>query len=155
MSSLGFYFADGIFSLPQDYTKALKLWHKAAELGHSTAYFNIGACCDTGTGVEVDNKKANHYYEVAAMGGVNKARHNLGCDEANKGNIDRAIKHYMIAIRNGDPHSLKRIQQSYSNGHATKNEYTKALQLYQEYLGQIKSVHRDKAAAYSESYRYY
>ena len=54
MSSLGFYFADGIFSLPQDYTKALKLWHKAAELGHSTAYFNIGACCDTGTGVEVE-----------------------------------------------------------------------------------------------------
>ena len=37
----------------------------------------------------------------------------------------------------------------YSKGHATKEDYTKALQL-QTYLGEIKSDQRDKA-----NYRYY
>ncbi len=43
-----------------------------------------------------------------------------------------------------------------SNGNATKEEYTKALQLYQAYLSEIKSPQRDKAAAaHDECYRYY
>ena len=43
----------------------------------------------------------------------------------------------------------------YTNGKATKEDYTTALRAYQEYLGEIKSVQRDKAAAASERYRYY
>ena len=42
-----------------------------------------------------------------------------------------------------------------SNGNATKEVYTKALKAYQEYLAEIKSVQRDKAAAADESYQYY
>ena len=61
----------------------------------------------------------------------------------------------MIAVRAGDYDSLKRIQIMYSDGHATKEDYTAALQSYQAYLMEIKSAQRDKAAAYSESYRYY
>ena len=62
----------------------------------------------------------------------------------------------MIAVKDGDNDSLKCIKQLYSNGHATKEDYTTALQLYQEYLGEIKSRQRDEAAAFnSEKYRYY
>ena len=44
----------------------------------------------------------------------------------------------------------------YSNGHyATKEDYTKALQLYQTYLVEIKSAQRDKAAAFNKEFRYY
>jgi len=43
----------------------------------------------------------------------------------------------------------------YLIGYATKDDYTKALQSYQEYLGEIKSCQRDKAAAAHERYRYY
>lgn len=35
------------------------------------------------------------------------------------------------------------------------NDYKKALQSYQEYLSEIKSPQRDKAAAARENYRYY
>ena len=35
------------------------------------------------------------------------------------------------------------------------SDYTAALQLYQVYLGEIKSPQRDKAAAAREEYRYY
>jgi len=94
--------------------------------------------------VEVDKKKAIHYYELAAMGGNVRARYNLGANEAREDNMDRAIKHWMIGTKSGHNESLKKIQDLYSNGYATKEDYTKALQSYQTYLGEIKSSHRDE-----------
>ena len=54
----------------------------------------------------------------------------------------------MIAVGSGDNDSLKMIQQLYTTGHATKDDYAKALQAYQAYLDEIKSDDRDKAAAF-------
>ena len=69
--------------------------------------------------------------------------------------MDRALKHHMIAVADGYSKSLKDIHELYSDGHATKEDYTKALQSYQAYLGEIKSKQRDEAAAAREDYRYY
>jgi len=155
MFNIGNYYARGIKGFPIDYTKALELYHRAAELGYAKAYNDIGYAYDHGEGVEVDKKKATHYYELAAMMGDVIARHNLGCMESEVGNIDRALKHFMIAVGSGNALSLNGIKRLYSGGHATKEEYTKALRLYQEYLDEIKSVQRDTAAAANERYRYY
>ena len=100
-------------------------------------------------------KKAVHYYELAAMRGDVEARYNLGIEEERVGNWERALKHYMIAIGVGDNYSLMEIQDLYSKGHATKDDYTKALRSYQEYLDVIKSKQRDEAAVADEDYRYY
>ena len=140
----------------KNYDKALELWDKAGHLGHAMAYCNIGYAYNNGEGVEVDDKKATHYYELAAMGGNEVARHNLGIDEEDAGNMDRALKHHMVAVRGGLTDSLKAIQKLYSKGHATKDDYMEALQSYQAYLGEIKSKQRDEAAAAnSEECRYY
>jgi uncharacterized protein len=53
--------------LPRNYYKALKLWHRAGELSYAEAYNNIGNLYYTGEGAERDEKKADHYYELAAM----------------------------------------------------------------------------------------
>ena len=151
----GNYYRAGRNGYRQDYTKALELHHRAAELGHVKSYLNIGNAYYKGRGVEVDMKRANHYYELAAMGGERQARYNLGIMEKNAGNLDRAIKHYMIAARDGYSDSVKKIQEMYSNGYATKEDYTKALQTYQKYLSEIKSEQRDKAAESNEDCRYY
>ena len=148
-------YAQGLHGLPPDHTKALELCLRAAELGHAASCHNIGVAYSIGEGVEIDKEKATHYYELAAMGGINKARHNLGVFEERSGNMDRAIKHFMISVASGDAGSLKKIQQLYSNGHATKEDYSTSLRAYQEYLNEVKSVQRDEAAAYSEEYRYY
>jgi len=148
-------YRDGTCGYPQDYTKALELYHRAAELGSATANSSIGSVYYYGEGVEIDLKKAFHYYEVAAIGGNVKARFNLGNHEASAGDMERALKHHMIAARGGYADSLKRIKQMYTNGHATKDDYTKALQSYQAYLGEIKSDARDAAAALSDELRYY
>ena len=150
---LGLFHNEGRYGSPQDRDKALDLWHRAAELGYTTAYNDIGTAYIRG--VERDEKKAIHYWELAAMEGDENARHNLGCFYGNAGNFDRALKHYMIAVESGDNDSLKQIKQLYSNGYATKDDYAKALQAYQAYSLEIKSDDRDKAAAFSDSYKYY
>jgi len=153
--TIGCDYRDGANRYPQDYAKALELFHRAGVLGYAAAYIGIGLAYDNGNGVEVDKKKAIYYYELAAMGGSVNARHNLGWLEENAGNADRALKHHMIAISFGDADSLERIKELYSSGHASKDEYTRALKVYQTYLAEIKSAQRDKAAAEREECRYY
>jgi len=155
INNLGCHFRDGTNGHSQSHTKALKLWHRAGELGCAAAYTNIGSAYYNGEGVEVDKKKAIHYFELGAMKGSTNARYNLGLDEEETGNFDRAVTHHMIAVRCGDNDSLKEIQDLYTNGHATKDDYLKALQSYQEYLGEIQSKQRDEAAKADERYRYY
>jgi len=152
--NIGNYHRDGINGFPQDMDKALELWRRAAELGYTRAYCNIGYTYNNGRGV-LDEKKAVHYTELAAIRGDGTARYNLGVNEYLADNMDRALKHFMIAVRGGYSDSLQRVKEMYSKGYVTKEGYMKALQLYQEYLGEIKSPQRDKAAAAREDCRYY
>ena len=153
--SMGAYYNKGLHGLPQDYNKALQLWHRAGDLGCTDAYFNVGIVYANGEGVEVDQKKAKHYYELAAMGGSVYARHNLGVTEGKAGNHDRALRHFMIAVKDGGNESLETIRQGASIGHVTKDDYKKALESYQEYLNEIRSDQRDKAAALHDRFKYY
>ena len=152
---LGNYYRDGTNGYQQDHTKALELYHRAGELGYSAAYNSIGWAHDNGEGVEVDKKMANHYWELSAMGGDVNARYHLGYKELIVGNFERALKHFFIGAKSGKNNPLEMTQKMYKNGHATKEDYTRALQSYQEYLGEIKSDQRDKAAGADDEYRYY
>jgi len=155
MYNLACDYRDGTCGFPQDYTKALELYHRTGELGNADAYCDVGYAYKYGEGVEIDEEKAKHYWELAAMRGNAMARHNLGIMEVYAGNADRALKHYMIAVGSGHNKSLNKIKELYSSGHATKDDYTKALQLYQAYLGEIKSKQRDEAAAANDQNCYY
>jgi len=153
---MGCFYSDGRYDFPQDNTKALESWHRAGELGYAASYFFIAYSYDNGKRVEVDKKKARYYYELAAMGGDTNARFIIGCKEADAGNMDRAMKHFMIALSNGNSDSLGTTRKMFTNGHATKDDYTKALRAYQSYLDEIKSDQRDEAAACGkENYKYY
>ena len=152
---MGCCYYHGRYGLPQNRAKALKLWHQAAELCHSAAYYSIGVAYNNGNGVERDEKKAVHYWELGAMGGDVEARYNLGVLEGRVGNHDRTLKHLMIATGGGSKKSLSIIQEMFKKGVATKEDYTQALREYQAYLGEVKSAQRSAAAAYSEEYKYY
>ena len=155
MFNFGCYYDGGLLGLARDRAKASELYHRAGELGSAEAYCNIGSIYYNGDGVERDNKKSNHYYELAAMRGAVYARHKLGVFEARTGNWDRAIKHYMIAAGDGYNDSVKNIQVLYTKGHATKGDYAKALRAYQTYLDDIRSEQRDTAVAAYDRYKYY
>ena len=153
---LGCIYSEGQFGFPQNYEKALELWQWAGELGHAESYYNIGNAYLIGRGVQRDMKKAVYYWEQAAILGHGGGRHNLGVHEKGECNMDRALKHYMISVKDGNKMSLDAIKELYMKGYATKDDYTKALQSYQKYLGEIKSSQRDEAAAFDrDHYRYY
>ena len=99
--------------------------------------------------------EAKHYCELAAMEGCVVARDNLGTSEYDAGNYDRALKHYMIAVRGGHTDSVKEIQRMCKYGLATKDQYANALRSHQAYINEIKSDQRDEAAALGDDYRYY
>ena len=143
----GGYYADGILGLAQDEEKAIELWLKAGELGCADAYYNVGIAYDYGRGVAIDKKNANHYYELAAINGNVKARHNLGCMEGKIGNHQRAMKHCLIAARAGFKHSLDTVKDGYKNGYVTKEEYANTLRAHQKSKDEMKSDTRDKALA--------
>ena len=156
MNILGSCYYEGMRGLARDHDKALELWHQAGKVGCTLASnFCIGHAHENGAGVERDEMKAKHYYELSAMGGYSKARHNLGNVEFRARNWDRALKHWLIAAGSGFNSSVKNIKQMYMAGHAKKDDYTNALRAYQKYIEEIRSEQRDKAAAYSDKYKYY
>ena len=136
-------YAEGRYGIPQDLQKANECYLKAGELGCAGAYYNLGNSYLVGRGVEIDRKKAIHYYELAAMIGHIKARHNLGCLEG--GNEQRAYKHYLISARSGMKESVDAVKEGYMAGFVTKDEYADTLRAYHEKQKEMKSDARDKA----------
>ena len=155
MYYLGSGYYHGLKGFPKDINKALELFHRAGELGCTEAYNNMGYAYYNGEGVKVDEEKAKHYWVLGAIGGDTTARHTLGEDEEDAGDVDRALKHYMIAAEDGNSDSLNRIKDLYLNEIATKEDYSKALQSYRKYLHEIESSQRDEAAAIFENHRYH
>jgi len=150
--NMGIYYAKGMYGLRPNQAKMLELYHRAAELDDVDAYFSIAYCYRNGRGVEHDMEKAIYYYELGTMRGDIHARYNLGLLEGRAGNMDRALRHWVIAVKDGSLESLENIKRMYKHGHATKDDYANALRSYQSYLNEVKSDQRDKAA---DRYRYY
>ena len=144
------HYERGTHGLPQDMARANELFLKAGELGCADAYFNLGNAYERGRGVEINTKKAKHFFELAAMNGSVKARHNLGANEYDGGNYHRAIKHFLLAARAGSDEALDCIKQGFMNGDVTKDEYANTLRAYQKSQDEMKSDARDKAQAFYE-----
>ena len=92
-----------------------------------------------------DLQKAKYYYELAAMGGNVKARYNLGNLEKRAGDVDSAVKHWMISAAAGDDNSMKAIHDGYTYGHVTEDDIEKAWHAHKEARNEMKSEQRDAA----------
>jgi hypothetical protein len=151
MCNLGMRYLDGdeFLSIKKDTDKAAKLFHRAAELGSSKGYTNLALMYYNGEGVSKDESKAKQYYEKGAMAGSVLSRFNLGIIEADAGRLDRAIKHWLIAANCGEIKAVDNIKKAMARGHATR-----ALRGYQQWVNEVKSDQRDRAAAYSDEYKY-
>ena len=129
----------------------IEYWRKAAELGDLTARFQLGSAYVEGKYIKKDMKKAKYHFEIAAIGGNPKARHNLGCFEEDKGNFDRAVKHLMIAINLGYEDSMTLLRTFYKKGRVTKEKLLAAILAYQAAVDSMKSAERDAADAANAS----
>jgi TPR repeat protein len=127
--------------LRQDHAKAMELYHKSAKIGNHHAHYNLSIC------FQKDIRKATYHRQLGAMAGNVLARYNLGCEEGNAGNMDRAYKHYMISANDGHDLSMKTVQWGYKSGFVTKDDYTKTTRAYGISIDEMKSDDRDRYAA--------
>jgi hypothetical protein len=134
--------------------KAVKLFHRAAELGFVEAYNDLGAMYDKGIGVSKDVTKAQQYYEKGAKAGCTFSRFTLGIIDAKACSFDRATKHWLIAASSGDIRAVNEIKKAMVEGNATKDHYAQALRGYKQYLDEVRSPHRDRAAANNDWFKY-
>eukprot|EP00979_Chaetoceros_neogracilis_P002190 scaffold383_cov229-Chaetoceros_neogracile.AAC.7 len=148
MLNLGNHYQRGTKGLRQDHAKALELYHKSAKLGNHSAHYYLSVCYHNGDTVEKDTRKVTYHAQLAAMAGNVKARYDLGCDEHNAGNMDRAYKHWMISANDGYDLSMKEIQEGYQSGFVTKDDYEKTMWAYGNLIDEMKSDDRDRYAAY-------
>jgi TPR repeat protein len=98
-----------------------------------------------GKGVEEDEEKAVYHLEKAAIGGNPRARYNLGIIEGNNGNMDRAVKHLIIAAKLGHEASMKALWKHYSAGNITKEDLDATLRSHQAAIDATKSEQRKEA----------
>eukprot|EP00986_Skeletonema_menzelii_P013568 scaffold8039_cov102-Skeletonema_menzelii.AAC.1 len=111
-----------------NYNAAFEYWTKAAALGDVWAHYQLSCLYREGQGVGKDEKKALHHLTEAAIGGHHRARHNLGCLEREKGRVERAVKHFIIAAKLGHDQSLEYVKDLYKAGYVSKDDF--ALQLF-------------------------
>ena len=130
-----------------DYDAAFEYLTKAAELGDLMARNQLGFMYWKGEGVDKDNEKAAYHFEKAAIGGHPVARHNLAVIEEENGNMERSVKHLIIAANLGDEDSMKVLWKHYSAGNITKEDLDATLRTHQAAINAMKSAQRDEAEA--------
>ena len=143
---LGSAYNTGSQGLKQNSKKAFELGNSAAKLGSICAHFNIAHAYKRGDGVEKDLDKAIQHYKLAAMGGNERARYDLGVSEGCNWNLNIAMKHFIISAKAGHDESLTAVGAGYKDGLITKEEYVNTLRAYKCSRDEMKSVQRDRAA---------
>jgi TPR repeat protein len=128
-----------------DYKRAFEYWTKAAALGDIHAHYKLSVMYRQGEGIEKDEKKKMHHLEEAAIGGHDLARFNLGADEWNSGRHVRAMKHYVIAAKQGDGEALENVKNGFALGIVSKEDFEAALRGHQAAVDAMKSEQRDAA----------
>ena len=146
MEQLATFYLNGTGGLEKDLVKAMELLKTAGERGCATAYGWLGSFYRKDA--QKDDKKAVHYWKLAAIGGDINSRHNLACINKRDGDHKRAYKHFLICAKAGYEPSLHAVKDGFQNGYVTKDEYGAALRAYQKQHGDRKSARREEAFAY-------
>ena len=67
--------------------------------------------------------------------------------EKKNGNVERAVKHFIIAAKLGHEESMKALWSHYSDGNITKEDLDATLRTHQAAITAMKSAQRDAAEA--------
>ena len=80
---------------------------------------------------------------MAAIGGHDLARYDLGCAEWENGRRERAVKHFIIAANLGHDDSLNYIREGYKMGLVCKEDFAAALRAHKAAVDATKSLQRE------------
>lgn len=149
---IGGHCLQGSMGQKKDTQKALEYFKKASELGLNAAHHSLGCLYECGIVVEKDEKKALHYYRLGAIGGMLESRFALGLRayNAEKQNVELAMKHWVMAAGAGHDKSLEYVKFGYEHGCVTKDVFAKTLRAHKAASDETKSDQRDAAMSSRE-----
>ena len=128
-----------------DYRSAFEYYTKAAALGDIDAHSKLSLMYREAEYVKQDEGKYIHHIEEAAIGGHPDARFILGYEEHKIGNIERAVKHWIIAATQGDDGSIKALLKVFEGGFVKKEDLAAALRAHKAAVDATKSPQRAAA----------
>ena len=128
-----------------EYSRAFEYCKKAADLGDVEAHYKLAYMYHDGQGVEQDKRKEIYHLEEAAIGGHPGARHCLGLHECDSANIERAVKHWIIAATQGEDDSLKPLMEAFKQGFVEKEVLSATLRAQKAAVDATKSPQRREA----------
>jgi hypothetical protein len=102
-------------------------------------------CLDRkGDGVEKDEKRALHHLKGAPSGGV-PMQDDRGCIEYKNGRTDRAVKHWIIAVKLGHDRSMNAPKEGCKRGELSREDLASSPGAHQAAVDATKSPQRGKA----------
>ena len=136
-----------------NYRSAFHYYTRAAALGDAWAHYCLALLYQLGRGVDKEKGKHIQYLEEAAIGGHPNARFRLGVHEWNNGNIERAVKHWIIAATQGDDNSMEALMDAFKEGFVEKEEFAATLRAKKAAVDAMKSPQREEAEKVLEKWR--
>ncbi len=124
---------------------AFKYIKKAAQLGDAEAHYQLSGFYLRGKGVEKDVEKKIYHLEEAAIGGHPTARYDLGILELTNDNPERAVKHIIIAAKQGHDDSTKELMDAFKDGLISKEDLAATLRAHQAAVDATKTPQRKVA----------
>ena len=132
----------------EEYGAAFEYWTRAADLGDAEAHYQLAIMYQDGEYVENDVEKEMYHMVEAAIRGHPYARFMLAFTEGyHEGNIERAVKHFIIAAKLGDDDSIQELKKYYEDGLVSKEDFAAALRAHHAAVEATKSPQREAAAA--------
>ena len=119
-----------------DYYEAVRLYRKAAEMGHKSAKVNLGYAYENGRGVERDYYEAVRLYKEASELGETQGMTNLGFmyEQGNgiEKSLNQAVYWYRRAAEAGNYNGMTNLGYMHEMGRGTKVNYKEAVKWYRK-----------------------
>ncbi len=133
-----------------DFSAAFEYWKRAIEgegPGAVDAHDNLAILYKKGLGgAEKDEQKELYHLKVAAIAGHPSARYSLANYEGRQGREDMAVKHLVIAVKQGSSQAIQTLKKMYGQGMIKKEGFAACLRVYQKAAEAAKSPQRELAA---------
>ena len=128
----------------ENYKQAFEYYTRSAALGTLEAHRELAVMYRLGLGIEKDVGKSIHHLEKASIGGHPSARCMLGDYEHSNGNIERAVKHWIISANLGYDDSITKLMEAFKNGFVEKDVLATTLRAHKAAVDATKSPQREE-----------
>lgn len=135
-NNLGLMYAKGALGVPQDHSKAVYWYRKAADQGYDDAENNLGDMYYDGLGLPQDFKKAAAWYRRAAEQGHAEAQYKLGVLYGDGQGVQQdfkiAVTWYRKAAEQGHASAQSNLGNMYHFGMGVAQDYKEAVTWYRK-----------------------